>query len=172
MHVPDSLTIGQAAERLGLSPLKTFFLLRLHLGSESERVADSQMRILAEKLGVEISEPSGESLEALLGSEADPNPHRRVTRYLLAKLQRQHRWWPNNCISDSSLRHGVSEHEKGLVRDARDLLIRCGWMKVQTVRHKVTESNVGLNPDYREAIISFISTGDTKEQTVVDWLGQ
>jgi len=165
------MTLPQAAERVGLTPLKMLLLLRLQLGSQMEQVTDAHLRILADKLGVEVIEGDGDQLETLLDPEADPNSRRRVTRQLLARLQRQHRWWPNNCLSDASLRHGVPEHEKGLVRDARDLLVRSGWLRLQTVRYKVTEANVGLNPEYREAIITFISTGETTAELIREWIG-
>jgi hypothetical protein len=164
------MTIPEAAERLGLTPVKAYLLLKLHLGKDSAYVTDAEMRILAEKLGLDVTEPDGSRPEDWLNPESDPNPKRRITRYLVSRLHRQHRWWPNNCISDSAIRHGVPEHEKGIVRDARDALIRAGWLKLQPVRHKVTEAGVGLNPELRDAIISFVSTGTPTDATLASWL--
>jgi hypothetical protein len=165
----ELMTIPRAAERLSLSPLKLFILLKLHLGSDADHVADAQMRILAEKLGLEIADAEGDRPEDWLNPTTDTNQRRRVTRYLLSKLQRQHRWWPNNCASDVSLRHGVPEHDKGVMRDARDSLVRCGWLKLQPVRRKITETNFGLNLDHRDDIISFVSTGHTEDPILLSW---
>ena len=168
MPAPD-MTIGRASERLGITPVRMYLYLKLHFGKDSALVTEAETHILAEKLGIEVAGADAMAPQNWLDSSSDPNPRQRIVRYLLSRLQRQHRWWPN-CVSDSALRHGVPEHDKGLVRDARDVLVRVGWLKVQAVRHKITEAGVGLNPENRDEIISFLSTGSSDDQALASWL--
>jgi len=146
-----------------------FLYLKLHFGKDSGNVTDAEIHILAEKLGLEVAGAAAMAPQDWLDPSSDPNPRQRIVRYLLSRLQRQRYWWPN-CVSDSALRHGVPEHDKGLVRDARDVLVRAGWLRPQAVRHKITEAGVGLNPEDREAILSFLSTGSSDDQTLASWL--
>jgi predicted ribosome quality control (RQC) complex YloA/Tae2 family protein len=83
---------------------------------------------------------------------ADANPHRRVLRQILKKLYKKGKIGASHTHTDNAYR-GVPDHEKGIAKEAMDLLAREDFLRVKPT---ATDPHVSLNPDHTAEIRALI----------------
>lgn len=131
---------------------------RDHLWAEMERMREAAER---EAAAHEHAPASGagdggaaaadddNGLEALDADEpgvpvsADPNPQRRVIRQMLRKLVKKGKIGAAHTHEDNVYR-GVADHEKGIAKDAIDLLYREGFF---VPKPTAADPHVSINPE-------------------------
>src|SRR5262245_10618771 len=92
----------------------------------------------------EIASASGDAAEAADHSLAgDPNPRRRVLRQMLRKLVKKGKIGAAHTHEDNVFR-GVADHEKGIAKDAIELLYREGFF---VPKPTATDPHVSIAPD-------------------------
>jgi hypothetical protein len=83
----------------------------------------------------------------------DPNPRRRVVRHLLRRLLKKGKIGASHTHEDNVYR-GVADHEKGLARQAVEVLRREGYLVLRAVG---TESHVSLSPALTNEIRAIVA---------------
>ena len=104
---------------------------REHLHREIERLRDEPDGASDADEPAMLERPRGGASEAAETEEAstiaaDPNPRRRVIRQMLKKLLKKGKVGASHTHEDNVYR-GVADHEKGIAKDAIDLLYREGY---------------------------------------------
>jgi hypothetical protein len=79
----------------------------------------------------------------LVALSEDPNPNRRVLRQILRKLFKKGKIGASHTHEDNVYR-GVPDHDKGVAKEAMDLLYREGLLMPKPT---ATDPHVSLNPD-------------------------
>jgi hypothetical protein len=87
----------------------------------------------------------------------DTNPRRRVLRQMLKKLFKKGKIGASHTHEDNVYR-GVADHDKGLAKEAMDLLYREGLLMPKPT---TTDPHVSLRPD-RTAEVRAIVAGEIK----------
>lgn len=97
--------------------------------------------------GAEVEEPGATPLSA------DPNPRRRVIRQMLRKLVKKAKIGAAHTHEDNVYR-GVADHEKGLAKEAMDLLYREGFF---VPKPTVADPHVSIAPERLAEVQSLIA---------------
>ncbi|MCM2255302.1 MAG: hypothetical protein NDJ94_06480 [Vicinamibacteria bacterium] len=92
---------------------------------------------------------------------ADPNPKRRVIRQMLRKLITKGKIGAAHTHEDNVFR-GVADHEKGIAKEAIDLLYREG---VLMPKPTTTDPHVSIDPERMPEVAALIS-GDVRNERV------
>ncbi len=130
---------------------------RDHSWAELERLREAAARAQAEREGTAVPGPDeAEEPEAAtpangvdveeagaLPLSADPNPRRRVIRQMLRKLVKKAKIGAAHTHEDNVYR-GVADHEKGLAKEAMDLLYREGFF---VPKPTVADPHVSIAPE-------------------------
>src|SRR5262249_23568680 len=90
---------------------------------------------------------------ATLGLAADPIPERRVLRQILRKLFKKGKIGASHTHEDNVYR-GVADHEKGIAKEAMELLYREGLLMPKPT---TADPHVSLNPDEVPQVRAIIS---------------
>jgi len=172
----EVLTYGQVAALLRTSPIEAMAWLQIFgLVSDGASVPRSTVLVAAAKLGLAIGpeaskrEPN-EQIDVQQAIDKDSDPGRKFLRRLLDKMDR-HGYWSPSTTRTTSLRHGFDEPETGWVKPAVEILLKAGWLEIgELLRRERSEPPVGLGRAYREAITSFIRTGQTDVTEVGEFI--
>lgn len=100
--------------------------------------------------------PPGEGERAESGDQAialDGNPRRRVLRQMLRKLFNKGKIGASHTHEDNVYR-GVPDHEKGIAKEAMELLSREGLLLVKPT---ATDPHVSLSPDHAVEVQAIIA---------------
>lgn len=120
---------------------------REHLSRELERIQASAAPTSAQRApapeAVDEDEVSELPAHAQPSLSEDPNPRRRVLRQMLRKLVKKGKIGASHTHQDNVYR-GVADHEKGIAKEAIDLLYREGLL---VPKPTVTDPHVSLSPD-------------------------
>ncbi|MCL4818080.1 MAG: hypothetical protein KJ067_03030 [Vicinamibacteria bacterium] len=92
---------------------------------------------------------------------ADPNPKRRVIRQMLRKLVSKGKIGGAHTHEDNVFR-GVADHEKGIAKDAIDLLYREGVLMPKTT---IADPHVSIDPERMPEVHALIA-GDFRNERV------
>ena len=98
------------------------------------------------------------------GASEDPLPRRRVLRQMLKKLFKKGKIGASHTHEDNVYR-GVVDHEKGIAKEAMDLLYREGLL---VPKPTATDPHVSLRPD-RTAEIQAIIAGEIQNPRLLRW---
>jgi hypothetical protein len=136
---------------------------REHLAREVERLRPGRTPDAAPAL---IPEPSPAETPAppRYGASEDPLPRRRVLRQVLKKLFKKGKIGASHTHEDNVYK-GVADHEKGLAKEAMDLLYREGLL---VPKPTATDPHVSLSPD-RTAELQAIIAGDLQNPRLRRW---
>lgn len=93
------------------------------------------------------------TLPLQLSISGDPNPRRRVVRQILRKLFKKGKIGASHTHEDNVYR-GVADHEKGIAKEAMDLLYREGFLLPKPT---TTDPHVSLSPERTGEIRSIIA---------------
>ncbi len=83
----------------------------------------------------------------------DPNPRRRVLRLIVRKLFQKSKIGAAHTHEDNVYR-GVPDHDKGVAKEAMDLLYREGWLRPKPT---VADPHVSLEPERLPEIRALIA---------------
>jgi hypothetical protein len=119
--LPDGRRVEELERRLRKAEKE-----REHLLRERERLETREARAPAREPLAEPPAPAAERRELLPLSD-DPNPRRRVLRQVLRKLIKKGKIGASHTHQDNVYR-GVADHEKGIAKEAMDLLYREGLL--------------------------------------------
>jgi hypothetical protein len=97
----------------------------------------------------------------------DPNPRRRVLRQMLRKLFKKGKIGASHTHEDNVYR-GVADHEKGIAKEAIDLLYREGYF---VPKPTATDPHVSLRPD-RTGEIRAIIAGEIANPRLQRFVGE
>ncbi len=97
----------------------------------------------------------------------DPNPRRRVLRIILRKLFQKSKIGAAHTHEDNVYR-GVPDHEKGLAKEAMDLLYREGWLRPKPT---VADPHVSLEPERLPEIRALIG-GEVSNPRLLAFIGE
>jgi hypothetical protein len=103
--------------------------------------------------------------EAALAIAADPNPRRRVMRGMLKKLLKKGKVGASHTHEDN-VHRGVADHEKGLAKDAIELLYREGYF---VPKPTATDPHVSIAPE-RVAEVKAIIAGEIADARLLRFL--
>jgi hypothetical protein len=152
-RTPDQARLEEAERRLRKAEKEAE-----HLRREIER----RSRVDGDEAGVagavaEGPSPSGAvaAVEARPSIGDDPNPRRRVLRQILKKLFKKGKIGASHTHEDNVYR-GVADHEKGIAKEAMDLLYREGLLMPKPT---TTDPHVSLRPE-RTAEVQAIVAGE------------
>lgn len=95
----------------------------------------------------------------------DPNPRRRVLRAMLKKLLKKGKVGASHTHEDN-VHRGVADHEKGIAKDAIDLLYREGYF---VPKPTTTDPHVSIAPE-RVAEVKAIIAGDVADPRLLRFL--
>jgi hypothetical protein len=118
-------------------------------GREDEDAAPEDASVPAE---------SAAESEATNAIAADPNPRRRVMRAMLKKLLKKGKVGASHTHEDN-VHRGVADHEKGIAKDAIDLLYREGYF---VPKPTTTDPHVSIAPE-RVAAVKAIIAGEVSD---------
>lgn len=97
----------------------------------------------------------------------DPNPRRRVLRIILRKLFQKSKIGAAHTHEDNVYR-GVPDHEKGVAKEAMDLLYREGWLRPKPT---VADPHVSLEPERLPEIRALIA-GEVSNPRLLAFIGE
>ncbi len=119
----------------------------------------------------DLEEPEAESAGPGLPPHAsvsqDPNPRRRVLRMIVRKLFQKSKIGAAHTHEDNVYR-GVPDHDKGLAKEAMDLLYREGWLRPKPT---VADPHVSLEPERLPEIRALIA-GEVSNARLLAFIGQ
>jgi hypothetical protein len=98
------------------------------------------------------------------GASEDPLPRRRVLRQMLKKLFKKGKIGASHTHEDNVYK-GVADHEKGIAKEAIDLLYREGLL---VAKPTATDPHVSLSPD-RTAELQAIIAGELQNPRLRRW---
>jgi hypothetical protein len=143
---------------------------REHLARELERARSERPR--AEPAPTPLEPEPGEDaslggLEATEGTplSTDSNPRRRVLRQMLRKLLKKGKIGASHTHEDNVYK-GVADHEKGIAKQAIELLYREGLF---VPKPTTTDPHVSINPD-RVTEVRVIIAGDVTNPRMRRWI--
>lgn len=152
---PDAARVEDLERRLRKTEKE-----REHLAREVERLGQTGKASPAEApaasaLAAPAAEPEAEEPTDAMADRlaADPNPRRRVLRQMLRKLVTKGKIGASHTHEDNVYR-GVADHEKGLAKEAMEILYREGFF---VPKPTTTDPHVSLRPERMpdvEAIIA------------------
>ena len=96
----------------------------------------------------------------------DPNPRRRLLRQILRRLFKKGKIGASHTQEDNVLR-SIADHEKGLAREAVDLLYREGLL---LPKHTTTDPHISLSPS-RAAEIQAVIAGHIENPRLLRFCG-
>jgi hypothetical protein len=119
-----------------------------HLRRERERLETALAQAPSALEGASLDEPgltaTTDVIEAPdLSMASDPNPRRRVLRQMLRKLVKKGKIGAAHTHEDNVYR-GVADHEKGIAKEAIDLLYREGFF---VPKPTATDPHVSIAPE-------------------------
>ncbi len=142
---------------------------REHLHREIERLRDEagDAPDTDEPEPATLERPRGGASEVPEAEEAstiaaDPNPRRRVIRQMLKKLLKKGKVGASHTHEDNVYR-GVADHEKGIAKDAIELLYREGYFMPKPT---ATDPHVSIAAE-RVAEVKLIIAGELHEPRLV-----
>src|SRR5262249_23197225 len=100
-----------------------------------------------------VTSPGFPAAPGTLGLADDPIPERRVLRQILRKLFKKGKIGASHTHEDNVYR-GVADHEKGIAKEAMDLLYREGLLMPKPT---TADPHVSLNPDEVPQVRAIIS---------------
>ena len=140
---------------------------REHLHREIERLREEPGGAPEADEPASLERPRGTASEAAEAEEsstiaADPNPRRRVLRQMLKKLLKKGKVGASHTHEDNVYR-GVADHEKGIAKDAIELLYREGYFMPKPT---ATDPHVSIAAE-RVAEVKLIIAGELREARLV-----
>lgn len=133
---------------------------------EEEREAPPAPPEEVEDLDEAEAAPGAPGLPAHASVSQDPNPRRRVLRLIVRKLFQKSKIGAAHTHEDNVYR-GVPDHEKGLAKDAMDLLYREGWLRPKPT---VADPHVSLEPERLPEIRALIA-GEVSNPRLLAFIG-
>jgi len=164
-----TVTLPEAAERIGLSPLEIAITCAVRgFPCEGGVLDDAVLPILGTVQAPEAAseEPDPSAAEPNEG-ETDEERRLRVVRRVLERLSRTGKWMPARTEKRSTGR-GLAGPDVGLALRAVDVLIDCGLMRSE--QHGSREQKVGLNGDRRREITDIVEGEPIEDPTLADWV--
>jgi hypothetical protein len=145
---------------------------REHLHRRIERLEEELAAREEEDLEDDAPEaaPDGATIEAADAEQtnaiaSDPNPRRRVMRAMLKKLLKKGKVGASHTHEDN-VHRGVADHEKGLAKEAIDLLYREGYF---VPKPTTTDPHVSIAPE-RVAEVKAIIAGEVRDPRLARFL--
>jgi hypothetical protein len=130
--------------------------LRRELARERPAAPVPSVSFEPEALAEGEAEPAAETVRGVPPMSEDPNPHRRVLRQMLRKLFKKGKIGASHTHEDNVYR-GVADHEKGIAKEAMDLLYREGLLMPKPT---ATDPHVSLNPEHAAEIRAIYEKGE------------
>lgn len=175
----EVITYPEAGRLLERKPLEAMLLLRIFgLSDGGASVAMGTVQALAEKIGAGHTSPplaldadigTGDESPLVAAIKQDPNDRRRVIRLLLWRLEHHGYLFPA-VVRLSSMRRGFSSSESGWMKEIADLLEKVGWMVGSQQRKNRSDPVYGLAAGSRDAVMAFVTTGETDLTAIKDWV--
>lgn len=139
---------------------------REHLARELERLRHDEAPAApaAPEDAAGAPEPGAKEAPPRFGVSEDPLPRRRVLRQMLKKLFKKGKIGASHTHEDNVYR-GVADHEKGIAKEAMDLLYREALL---VPKPTATDPHVSLSPE-RTAEIQAIIAGEIQNPRLGRW---
>lgn len=162
------ITLLEAAERIGLSPLEIAIKCALRgFPCEGGLLDDAVLPILGTVQPDTRREGTGVAVTGADGNETDEERRLRVVRRVLERLARMGKYLPSRTEKRSTGR-GLQGSDVGLALRAVDIMLECGLMGQE--QHGGREQKVGLNGERRREIADIIDGRPVLDEVLVAWI--
>lgn len=162
------LTLGEAAERLALSPLQVLVACALRgISCPAGMLDEEVLPALGAVRAPADDEADVAPHEGSMGEEADRERRLRIVRRILEKLSTMGKFWPARTEKRSTAR-GLAGPDVGLALRAVEVLRDCGFLIEET--HGGHEPRVGLDGTRRREIADVVAGRPITNEPLHEWI--
>lgn len=163
-----TMTLIEAAERVGLSPLEVAIKCAIRgFPCEGGVLDDGVLPILGEVAPEPAPEEEPPATDEPSGGETEEERRMRIVRRVLERLSNTGKWMPARTERRGAAR-GLPGAEIGLALHAVDVMVDSGLMRAE--QHGGREQRVGLNAERRREISEIVEGGPVADEALRAWI--